>query len=64
MRLIIPKSTHHQLYKQKNPRMWGFCLNPIPLGGGLYQQYHLFGLPDILRQNITLPNDIITSPIE
>jgi hypothetical protein len=44
--------------------MWGFCLNPIPLGGGLYQQYHLFGLPDILRQNITLPNDIITSPIE
>ena len=50
--------------KQKPPLLRGSCLNPIPLGEGLYQQYHLFGLPDILRQNITLPNDIITSPIE
>ena len=50
--------------KQKSPLLRGACLNPISLGEGLYQQYHLFGLPAILRQSIILPNDIITSPIE
>ena len=29
--LRSPKSTHHNFYKQKTPRVWGFCLNPIPL---------------------------------
>jgi hypothetical protein len=68
--LFEPEAFHTGIYtllchkKQKSPLLRGACLNPISLGEGLYQQYHLFGLPAILRQSIILPNDIITSPIE
>jgi len=51
----------HIIPQTKNPTNVGL---DVVERENLFQQYHLFGLPDILRQNITLPNDIITSPIE